>query len=119
MVRAIDGDALYQKFEAMDWYDNADRDLAEDLLLDMPALTPPNKWISVKEKLPILRRKNGRRTGGTDRMRKKKQLKKFADWFCSTLKLPRVKVNFINACALCARAPRFGFQVCPLFCVRR
>ena len=52
MVRAIDGDALYQKFEAMDWYDNADRDLAEDLLLDIPALTPPNKWISVKEKLP-------------------------------------------------------------------
>jgi len=52
MARAIDGNALYQKFEAMDWYDNADRDLAEDILLDMPTLTPPNEWVSVKEKLP-------------------------------------------------------------------
>lgn len=43
MARAIDGDALYQEFEAMAWYDNADRDLAEDMLLRMPTLTPPNE----------------------------------------------------------------------------
>ena len=52
MARAIDGDALYQEFEAMAWYDNADRDLAEDMLLRMPTLTPPNEWVSVEERLP-------------------------------------------------------------------
>lgn len=52
MARAIDGDALYQEFEAMAWYDNADRDLAEDMLLRMPTLTQPNEWVSVEERLP-------------------------------------------------------------------
>lgn len=52
MARAIDGDALYQKFEAMGWYDNADRDLAEDILLGMPTLTLSNEWVSVDERLP-------------------------------------------------------------------
>ena len=42
-------------------------------------------------------------------MRKKKQLKKFADWFCSMLKLSRVKINFINARALCAPSGEFCF----------
>ena len=36
-------------------------------------------------------------------MRKKKQLKKFADWFCAMYDLPRIKIKFINARAL--RAP--------------
>ena len=52
MARAIDGDALYQEFEAMAWYDNADRDLAEDMLLRMPTLTQPNEWVAVEERLP-------------------------------------------------------------------
>ena len=52
MARKIDGDALYQEFEAMGWYDNADRDLAEDVLLRMPTLTPPNEWVSVEERMP-------------------------------------------------------------------
>ena len=52
MARAIDGDALYQEFEAMAWYDNADRDLAEDMLLRMPTLTPPNEWVSVEDAVP-------------------------------------------------------------------
>lgn len=43
MARTIDGDALYQEFEAMGWYDNADRDLAEDKLLRMPTLAQPNE----------------------------------------------------------------------------
>ena len=52
MSKAIDGDMLYQEFEAMAWYDNADRDLAEDMLLRMPTLTPQNEWVSVEERLP-------------------------------------------------------------------
>lgn len=54
MARAIDGDALYQEFEAMAWYDNADRDLAEDMLLRMPTLTPPNEWVNAKDNPPRL-----------------------------------------------------------------
>ena len=49
MARAIDGDALYQEFEAMAWYDNADRDLAEDMLLRMPTLTPPNEPLTLEQ----------------------------------------------------------------------
>lgn len=49
MARTIDGDALYQEFEAMAWYDNADRDLAEDMLLRMPTLTPPNKPLTLEQ----------------------------------------------------------------------
>lgn len=52
MARAIDGDALYQEFEAMAWYDNADRDLAEDMLLRVPTLAPPNEWVSVEDAVP-------------------------------------------------------------------
>lgn len=52
MARTIDGDALYQEFEAMAWYDNADRDLAEDMLLIMPTLTLPNEWVSVENAMP-------------------------------------------------------------------
>lgn len=51
-MRPIDGDALYQEFEAMAWYDNADRDLAENVLLKIPTLTQPNEWVSVEERLP-------------------------------------------------------------------
>lgn len=40
-------------------------------------------------------------------MRKKKQLKKFADWFCAMCDLPRIKIKFINARAL--RAPSGDF----------
>ena len=49
MARAIDGDALYQEFEAMAWYDNADRDLAEDMLLRMPTFTPPNEPLTLEQ----------------------------------------------------------------------
>ena len=48
-MRPIDGDALYQEFEAMAWYDNADRDLAENVLLKIPTLTQPNEWVSVED----------------------------------------------------------------------
>ena len=49
MARKIDRDALYQEFEAMGWYDNADRDLAEDVLLRMPTLTPPNEPLTLEQ----------------------------------------------------------------------
>ena len=48
-MRLIDGDALYQEFEVMAWYDNADRDLAENVLLKMPTLTPPNEPLTWEE----------------------------------------------------------------------
>ena len=42
-------------------------------------------------------------------MRKKKQLKKFADWFCSMCNLPRIKISFINARSLRAPSGEFCF----------
>ena len=42
-------------------------------------------------------------------MRKKKQLKKFADWFCSVYSLPRIKISFINARSLRAPSGEFCF----------
>ncbi len=37
-MRAIDADKLFAAFEDADWFDNADRDIAEDLLLDAPVV---------------------------------------------------------------------------------
>lgn len=37
-MRAIDADKLFAAFEDAEWFDNADRDIAEDMLLDAPAV---------------------------------------------------------------------------------
>jgi len=37
-MRAIDADKLFAAFEDADWFDNADRDIAEDMLLDAPVV---------------------------------------------------------------------------------
>jgi len=34
----IDRDALYKEFERSGWFNNADRDIAEDALLDAPTI---------------------------------------------------------------------------------
>jgi hypothetical protein len=34
----IDRDALFKEMEQKGWYDNADRDIAEDLVLDAPII---------------------------------------------------------------------------------
>ena len=38
--RLIDADALFNNLERTGWYDNADRDIAEDLVLDAPTVIP-------------------------------------------------------------------------------
>lgn len=37
-MRLIDADALYDVFERTPWFDNADRDIAEELLGDAPTV---------------------------------------------------------------------------------
>ena len=37
-MRLIDADALYETFERTPWFDNADRDIAEELLDDAPTV---------------------------------------------------------------------------------
>lgn len=37
-MKLIDMDALFKKFENIGWYDNADRDIAEDIILDFPTV---------------------------------------------------------------------------------
>ena len=41
--RLIDADALFKEFERNGWYDNADRDIAEDVLLDAPTIIEEDK----------------------------------------------------------------------------
>ena len=41
--RLVDGDELFKEFERKAWYDNADRDIAEDILLDAPTVIPAEK----------------------------------------------------------------------------
>lgn len=53
MARLIDADELFKKLESALWNDNADRDIAEDLLLDAPtidteSLWPHGRWIQTK-----------------------------------------------------------------------
>ena len=41
--RLIDADAVFDNLERTGWYDNADRDIAEDLVLDAPTIIPANE----------------------------------------------------------------------------
>ena len=41
--RLSDADALFKEFERRGWYNNADRDLAEDYLLDFPTVIPEER----------------------------------------------------------------------------
>ena len=51
-VRPIDGNELMVEIQACNWDSDQDRERAEDLVLGMPTLTPPNEWVSVEERLP-------------------------------------------------------------------
>ena len=54
MARAIDANELMVEIQACSWDSEQDKERAEDLVLGMPTLTPPNEWVSVEEKLPEL-----------------------------------------------------------------
>lgn len=48
-MRLIDADSLFEKLDENSWYDNADRDIAEDLVLSAPtidteSLRPRGRW---------------------------------------------------------------------------
>lgn len=49
LMRLIDADALYEAFERTPWRDNADRDIAEDLLDNAPTVSP---WVKTSDRLP-------------------------------------------------------------------
>ena len=65
MARAIDASELMAEIQVCSWGSEQDREQAEDLVLGMPTLTPPNEWVSVEERLPndkqivLFRQKNG------------------------------------------------------------
>lgn len=52
MARAIDASELMAEIQVRSWGSEQDREQAEDLVLGMPTLTPPNEWVSVKERRP-------------------------------------------------------------------
>lgn len=37
-MRLIDADVLWENVERAGWWDNADRDIAEDLIIDAPTI---------------------------------------------------------------------------------
>ena len=41
--RLINADALFETMERTGWYDNADRDIAEDIVLDAPTVIPADE----------------------------------------------------------------------------
>lgn len=49
-MRLIDADALWENVESAGWWDNADRDIAEDLIINAPTI---DKWVNVKNELPL------------------------------------------------------------------
>ena len=49
MVRLIDADALYEAFERTPWMDNADRDMADELVDNAPTVSP---WVKTSDRLP-------------------------------------------------------------------
>lgn len=48
-MRLIDADALYDTFERTPWMDNADRDIAEELVDNAPTVNP---WVKTSDRLP-------------------------------------------------------------------
>ena len=51
-VRPIDGSELMIEIRACSWDSEQDKERAEDLVLGMPTLTPPNEWVSVEDAVP-------------------------------------------------------------------
>ena len=48
-MRLIDADALYEAFERTPWRDNADRDIAEELVDNAPTVI---SWVKTSDRLP-------------------------------------------------------------------
>ena len=49
MARTIDANELMVEIQVCSWDSEQDKERAEDLVLGMPTLTPPNEWVSVEE----------------------------------------------------------------------
>lgn len=52
MARAIDASELIVEIQVCSWDSEQDKERAEDIVLGMPTLTPPNEWVSVKDAMP-------------------------------------------------------------------
>ena len=49
MARAIDANELMVEIQVCSWDSDQDRERAEDLVLGMPTLTPPNEALTLEE----------------------------------------------------------------------
>lgn len=47
MVQLIDANSLFDKLDESSWYDNADRDIAEDLVLSAPTIDLKSLFFTV------------------------------------------------------------------------
>ena len=48
-MRLIDADALYDAFERTPWFNNGDRDIAEEVVDNAPTVSP---WVKTSDRLP-------------------------------------------------------------------
>jgi hypothetical protein len=50
-MRLIDADAMYDIFERTPWFNNADRDIAEELVENAPTISP---WVKTSDRAPTM-----------------------------------------------------------------
>ena len=117
MARAIDASELMVEIQACSWDSEQDKERAEDLVLGMPTLTPPNELLTLEALREMVERTRGewvkrhkhrggfRRVKGIDDMGEQHEVEidercGYDDLYCSECG-KQSPDNFLNFCAYC------------------
>ena len=117
MARAIDASELIVEIQACSWDSEQDKERAEDLVLGMPTLTPPNELLTLEALREMVERTRGewvkrhkhrggfRRVKGIDDMGEQHEVEidercEYDDLYCSECG-KQSPDNFLNFCAYC------------------
>ena len=117
MARAIDASELMVEIQACSWDSEQDKERAEDLVLGMPTLTPPNELLTLEALREMVERTGGewvkrhkhrggfRRVKGIDDMGEQHEVEidercEYDDLYCSECG-KQSPDNFLNFCAYC------------------
>ena len=117
MARAIDASELMVEIQACSWDSEQDKERAEDLVLGMPTLTPPNELLTLEALREMVERTRGewvkrhkhrggfRRVKGIDDMGEQHEVEidercEYDDLYCSECG-KQSPDNFLNFCAYC------------------
>ena len=117
MARAIDASELMVEIQACSWDSEQDKERAEDLVLGMPTLPPPNELLTLEALREMVERTRGewvkrhkhrggfRRVKGIDDMGEQHEVEidercEYDDLYCSECG-KQSPDNFLNFCAYC------------------